>query len=86
VFAACFASERSRAGGAPVRTALRAALPVALGAFVLAAAATVHALSLGRARVGSQLIALAAWPALVAVPAFLVALVAAAVLRPRRSA
>ena len=86
VFAACFFDERSRASGAPATTALRAALSVALGGFVLAAAATVHTLSLGRARVGPQLVALVAWPVLLAIPAFLVALAAAAVLRGKRTA
>ena len=56
---------------------MRAASAVALGGFLLAAAASVHALAAGRARVGPQLVALVAWPLLLAVPAFLVAWAAA---------
>ena len=73
VFAAHIWYEARRAGGAPARTALRNALAVAVGGFLLAAVATMHALSAGTARPVPQLIALVAWPALLAVPAFLVA-------------
>ncbi len=83
VFAAHIWYERYRAGGAPVRTAQRNALAVAVGGFLLAVAATVHTLSLGRARVAPQLIALVVWPVLLAVPAFLVSWAAAAFL-PRK--
>jgi len=86
VYAAQIWFEVRRSGAAPVGSAVRAAAAVALGGFLLAVAATVHALSLGRARVGPQLVALVAWPVLLAIPAFLVALAAAAVLRPRRTA
>jgi len=85
-FAAQIWFERIGAGAVPTKTALRAALAVALGGFLLAAWATVHALSGGRARVGAQLVALVAWPVLLAIPAFLAALAAAAVLRGKRTA
>jgi hypothetical protein len=81
VFAASFSDERSRAGGAPVTTAIRAALGVAVGAFLLAAWAMGHSLSAGADRVGAYLVALAAWPCLVGVPAFLVAWLAAVLFR-----
>jgi hypothetical protein len=73
----------------PVRaTALRAALAAALGAFLLAAVAAVRAWVHGSERLVLHAIALVAWPLLVAIPAFLVALAAAAVLarvRPSRT-
>lgn len=80
VFAASFGDERSRAGGAPATTALRAALPVALGGFFLAVAATVHSLSSGADRLAAHILALVAWPAMLGVASFLVAWAAAAVL------
>jgi len=73
LFAAQILYERIRLGGAAASTALRAALAVAVGGFLLAVAASVHALAGGRARVGPQLVALVAWPVLLAVPAFLIA-------------
>ena len=72
-FAAQIWVERARLGGSATRIALRAALAVALGGFVLAVSATVHSLSAGAGRLGSHLIALVAWPLLLFVPAFLVA-------------
>ena len=62
-------------------TALHAALAVALGAFLLAAAATVHAATVAsHAPFWRYLLALVLWPAVTALPAFLIALVAGAVL------
>jgi hypothetical protein len=78
--------ERIRAAVAPVRAALRAALAVALGGFLLAIAATVHALSIGSARIVPQLVALVAWPLLLGVASFVVALGAASVLGPKQAA
>ena len=69
-------SRRSR----PVITAWHAALGVALGGFLLALAATVHALQTPGAHVRSILIALPVWPVLTGLPAFLVAWVTAAAL------
>jgi hypothetical protein len=85
VFAASFGDERSRCGGAPLKTAFRAALPVALGGFLLAVAATVHALSVGTFRPGAYGLALVAWPAMLGVASFLVAWAAAAVLPKRKT-
>lgn len=83
-FAAQIWYEQRRLAGPAARAALRAALAVAVGGFLLAVAATVHALSAGRAHVGAQLVALVAWPLLLAVPAFLVAWAAAATLAARK--
>ena len=85
VFAASFGDERARAGRAPAPTALRAALPVALGGFVLAAYAMVHSRVVGSGHLVGHVIALVAWPAMLGVASFLVAWVVAAVLaRSRR--
>jgi hypothetical protein len=59
-------------------------LAVALGAFGLAAAATVRALLSGTGNMRLHAIALVAWPMLTAVPAFLVAIAVAAVLARRK--
>jgi hypothetical protein len=80
VFAGHIAWEQLGAHS-PVRaTALRATLAAALGAFLLAAVAGVRAWLHGSERLVLHVIALVAWPLLVAIPAFLVALAAAAVL------
>ena len=67
----------------PRRAALHVAAAVAVGAFGLAVGANLHSLSVPSTAAHRQLllIALAAWPAITAVPAFLVALAAAAILR-----
>ena len=68
-----------RLGGSSAVTARQTALAVALGAFLLAVAATVHATVVApRAQYWRFLIALAVWPIITAVPAFLVAFAAAA--------
>ena len=61
-------------------TALHVALAVAIGAFALALAGMMHSVSTASAIRPAWLLALVLWPAVTAVPAFLVALVAAAVL------
>jgi hypothetical protein len=76
--------ERVRRGGAAANAALRAALAVALGGFLLAVAATVHWMSAGAGRPVAHVVALVAWPVLLGLPAFLVAWAAAAVLAPRK--
>jgi hypothetical protein len=65
---------------------LHAAVAVAVGAFGLAVMGMIHALPTGP--VARWLVALVAWPAFTAVPAFLVALVSGMVLAraSRRSA
>jgi hypothetical protein len=79
VFAAQILPERSR-GQSPAWVAWRAALAVAMGGFLLAVAATVHSMSAGAGRLAAHLVALVAWPVLLAVPAFLVAWAAATAL------
>jgi len=62
-------------------TALHTALAVALGAFLLAVAATINAMvAVSHAHYWRYLLAFILWPVITAVPAFLVALVAAAIL------
>jgi hypothetical protein len=84
VFAAHIWYESRRRDAPPKPTAWHAALAVALGGFLLAAASAAHALSAGTGRLGAYGIALVAWPVLVGVPAFLVALVAGFALRRGR--
>jgi vacuolar-type H+-ATPase subunit I/STV1 len=88
-FAVHIGYEYFRFHNSPRSTALHASIGAAIGAFALAAAANVHALWTGQ---GNQLLlalALVLWPVITGVPAFLVALVLAAVLtriRPRSDA
>jgi hypothetical protein len=83
-FAAHIRYEHFRLRNSPVRTALHASLAVGLGAFALAAAANIHAQGSGSSHQRALALALVAWPALTAVPAFVVALGAAASLALRR--
>ena len=87
LFAAHIAYEHFRLRHAPRSTALHAALAVALGAFGLAVAGALHALLTTSTLRLSWLLAFVVWPLATAVPAFLVALVAGAVLAhlPRRA-
>ncbi len=65
----------------PRATAVHAAMAVALGAFLLALAATVHAAMVAsHAPTWQFLVALIVWPLITALPAFVVALSAAWVL------
>ena len=81
VYAAHISYEHFRLHNRPRVTALHAALAVALGAFFLAVAATVHALTaVSHAAYWRYLLAFVLWPVVTAVPAFLIALVAAAML------
>ena len=77
LFAAHIGYEHARLRSPPRTTALHAALAAALGAFGLAAAATLHAVATSSFR-GAFVIALAAWPLLTGLPAYLVALALAA--------
>jgi hypothetical protein len=87
VYAAHIGYEQFRMDSSPRATALHTAVAVAIGAFGLAVAANVHEVWVASSYRRSLAVALVAWPALVAVPAFVVALVAAVVLaRTRRSA
>ena len=72
--------EHYRLGSSPRPTALHAAGAVALGAFGLAVAANIHSLFAATRGQHSPLLALVAWPVITALPAFIVALVVAAVL------
>ena len=81
--------EHFRFRNPPLRTALHTSLSVAIGAFGLATAANIHAL---RTATGNQrllALALVIWPLITGLPAFVAALVAAAVLArllPHRTA
>jgi len=70
--------EHFRLRSSPRRTALHASLSVALGAFGIAAAANIHALTAGTSNQRLLALALVIWPIITGVPAFVVALVAAA--------
>src|SRR5881392_2431277 len=72
--------EHYRLGSSPRPTALHAAGAVALGAFGLALAANVHWFLARTPGQHPPLLALPVWPVITALPAFLVALAAAAVL------
>ena len=81
VFAVHIGYERFRVRDAPRVIALHTAVAVALGAFLIAAAALVHATTVAEHAPYSRfLLALVLWPIITAVPAFLVALVASALL------
>ena len=81
VFAAHIGYEHFRLGSSPRVTACHAATAVALGAFLLAVAATVHAATVAsHAPYVRFALALVVWPLVTALPAFLVALVVAALL------
>jgi len=86
VYAAHIGYEHLRIRSSPRSTALHVALGAAVGAFGLAAAALVHSLLTGTGNLHLLRIALLIWPLITGVPAFVVALVLAAVLArvPRR--
>ena len=79
--AAAFAShiwyEQLRLRHSPATTAFHAALAVAIGAFGLAAAASIHAI---RAHTHFPSSALISWPIVTALPAFVVAFLVGAVI------
>src|SRR6266496_786002 len=84
-FALHIGYEHFRLGNSPRKTAWHTSMAVALGAFALAVAANVHSQWGASSHQRSLLVfALVAWPALTAVPAFVVALVASAGLALRR--
>jgi hypothetical protein len=80
-YAAHIGYEHFKLRSSPGVTALHVALAVAIGAIGLAAAAMIRSMSGEAAFRPIWLVALVAWPALTAIPAFLVALVIAAMLR-----
>jgi uncharacterized protein (DUF486 family) len=83
-FAVHIGYEHFRLGNSPLITASHASMAVAVGAFALAVAANVHGVWVASSHQRSLTFALVAFPALTAIPAFVVALVAAAGLALRR--
>jgi hypothetical protein len=73
-FAGHVGHERFRLRSTPLTTALHVSMAAALGAFGLAGAALVHALSAPAGHAPRLALALVAWPVLTGVPAFVVAL------------
>jgi hypothetical protein len=70
--------EHFRLRNSPLTTASHVSIAVALGAFALALSANVHGYRVGSSNQRLLAFALIAWPAITAIPAFVVALVAAA--------
>ena len=86
VFAAHIGYEHFKLRNSTRTLAWHAAAAVAIGAFFLAVAAAFHSLSVESTIRPIWLLAFVAWPVITAVPAFVVALVAGAMLaRLRRS-
>jgi hypothetical protein len=88
-FAIHIGLEHFRFRNTPRGTALHAAGSVAFGAFALAAAANIHALTAGTGNHRLLALALVIWPILTGAPAFVVALAAAvglALVRPNDKA
>ena len=83
-FALHIGYEHFRLRNSPLITASHVSIAVALGAFALAVSANVHGYRVGTSNQRLLAFALVAWPAITAVPAFVVALVAAAALALRR--
>ena len=79
-FAAHIWYEHVRLHNPPRSLALHTAVAVALGAFALAVAGALHSLAVSSSIRPAWLLAFLVWPAVTAVPAFLVALATAAVL------
>lgn len=77
-FAIHIGLEHFQLRNSPRTTALHASLAVALGAFGIAAAANIRALTTGTGDKRLLALALVIWPIITGVPAFLVALGAAA--------
>ena len=80
------AYEHFRLRSSPLITATHVSIAVALGAFALAVNANIHGYRVGSGNKGLLALALVAWPAITAIPAFVVALATAAILglRSRR--
>jgi hypothetical protein len=77
-FAIHIGYEHFRLRNSPRITASHVSIAVALGALALAVSANVHGYVVGSSNKRPLAFALVAWPAITAVPAFVVALVAAA--------
>jgi hypothetical protein len=87
VYGTHIAYEHFRLRNPPRVTAIHAAVAVAIGACALAFAAMIHSLSTTSSIRPVWFLMLVLWPAITAIPAFLVALVSAVVLSrlPRRA-
>jgi hypothetical protein len=87
-YAVHIAYEHYRLGSTPRVGAAHIALAVPIGAILLAVAGMLHALTTAAALRPTWLLALVVWPAVTAIPAFVGALVAGAVLArlPRSAA
>jgi len=77
--------EYVRLRSASIRLARHVALAVAIGAFGLALAANIHAVMVGSTHRGAIGLSLVLWPLVTALPAFVVALGAGAILARTRS-
>lgn len=84
VFVLHIAYEHFRLRSSPLIAASHVSIAVALGAFALAVNANIHGYRVGSSNKRLLAFALVAWPAITAIPAFVVALVTAAVLAIRR--
>ena len=80
VFVAHIGYEHVKLRNAPRNIAIHVAIAVAIGAFGLAIAGMIHSVTLGQFR-PAWFVALVAWPAVTAIPAFFAALVVAVILR-----
>jgi len=78
------AYEHFRLRSSPLVTAWHVSVAVALGALALAVNANIHGYSAGSNNKRLLAVALVAWPAITAIPAFLVALITAAALALQR--
>ena len=83
LYAAHIGYEHFKLQSAPRFPAMHVAVAVAIGAFGLALAGMIHSLSTAPGIRPAWLLALVAWPAVTAVPAYLGALVAGVVLQRR---
>ena len=84
-FALHIGYEHFRLRNSPLITASHVATAVALGALALAVSANIHGYRVDSSNKLLLAFALVAWPAITAIPAFVVALVAAAGLSLRRA-
>lgn len=80
IYAAHITYESIRLGNPPRSTAVHTTLAAALGAFLLAVAAIAHSLFVQAGNLHLLILALVLWPIITAVPAFLVAFLAATAL------
>ena len=83
-FGAHIGYEHLRLRNSPLITSSHISTAVALGAFALAVSANIHGYRVGSSNKRLLALALVAWPAITAIPAFVVALVVAAGLGLRR--